>query len=198
VNGNSTNEWEGIVPNDEFVIDNEKISRIAQAFKIEKKSVDGLFLQYRSLADNIKNLYLAHIMRAMEKYFREKTGNPLFIISCEPYKVHVPGQKDCSAYYIPSKRFVIFFNSALDEKKIRIGIAHELGHLFLYASNDLKEGKKIIPKYGRTTEPLSSIFGIFIISDKNHFYQEYTQHFNHSLWEDIVQDFVLLQGSAGA
>jgi hypothetical protein len=178
------------VRNDEFVITGEKTTRIAEAFAVDPASVNGLWGLYKNLAGSIKNLYLAHITRAMEHYFRGKTGNPLFIVSCEPYRVHVPGQKDCGAYYVPGKRFVIFFNSALDEREIRVKIAHELGHLFLLASYDLKDGRKMIPLYDHTMEPLSSIFGIFVISDKNDFYQNAAgSPRNHPDWNAVLSDF---------
>jgi len=43
------------------------------------------------------------------------------------------------------------------------------------------------------TEPLSSIFGVFIIMDKNDFYNDCKIKFNHHSWEEIVQAFVHLQ-----
>jgi len=42
------------------------------------------------------------------------------------------------------------------------------------------------------TEPLSSIFGIFTITDKNDFYKDYSRKLNHNSWKDIVEDFALL------
>ena len=50
-------------------------------------------------------------------------------------------------------------------------IAHELGHLFLIALKDLSEKDKRRDIYEGTTEPLSSILGVFTISEKNDFYR---------------------------
>jgi hypothetical protein len=54
------------------------------------------------------------------------------------------------------------------------------------------DGSKPLDKTA-ITEPLSSIFGIFTIMEKNHFYKEKAMNFNHHSWEEIVQAFVHLQ-----
>jgi hypothetical protein len=82
----------------------------------------------------------------------------------------------------------------MDEKQLRACLAHELGHLFIIEL--LNEGKTDGSKpfdETKLTEPLSSVFGIFTIMDKNRFYQEEALNFNHHSWEEIVQAFVHLQ-----
>ena len=70
---------------EEFVIDNEKKERIAKAFEVRLDTVALLHEMYSDLASSIKHQYLAHIMRSMEVYFRERMRYRFFIISCEPY-----------------------------------------------------------------------------------------------------------------
>jgi Zn-dependent peptidase ImmA (M78 family) len=72
----------------------------------------------------------------------------------------------------------------------RINIAHELGHLYLLARYYAETGKENDPNLERTTEPLSSIFGLFTISDKNHFYENLASSGrNHTEWQSILEDF---------
>jgi hypothetical protein len=87
----------------------------------------------------------------------------------------------------------------MDEKQLRVCLAHELGHLFIIEMLNVEQPDgeaPYTPDY--PTEPVSSIFGVFTILDKNHFYQEFAKPFNHRSWEDIVKDFVFLQDKAGS
>jgi hypothetical protein len=87
---------------------------------------------------------------------------------------------------------VIYFNPKLPERTIRALIAHELGHLFLQAMYDIADGK-YVSKYASTTEPLSSVFGVFTISDKNKCYQRVAcSDRNHPSWQAILDDFLKL------
>ncbi|MDR0635861.1 MAG: hypothetical protein LBF87_02130 [Treponema sp.] len=178
---------------EEFVIDNEKKKRIAKAFEVRLDTVAVLHKMYSDLASNIKYQYLAHIMRSMEVYFREKMEYRLFIISCEPYKQPIDGQKPCFAHYYQGQSFVIFYDKSLDERALRVHIAHELGHLFLIALKDISEKDKRQNVYEGTTEPLSSILGIFAISEKNDFYRNISEsQRDHKDWTAILNDFVNL------
>jgi hypothetical protein len=178
--------------NTEFIIDNAKLNDIADAFSLKRQSVITLYEEYTKLSRNMGGQYLAHIIRSMEGYIREKSMKPLFVINCAPFKSIVSGQKDAGSHYYKDKRFVIYFNPNLSERNIRVLIAHELGHLFLQAMYDI-EGGKYVPKYESTTEPLSSILGIFTISDKNEFYRRAAcSDRNHPNWRTILDDFLKL------
>jgi hypothetical protein len=178
--------------NSEFTVDEAKLNRIAAVFSLKRQSVAALHQEYQKLARNMGGQYLAHIIRSMEIYIREKSGKPLFVINCAPFRIIVKGQKDACSHYHKDKRFVIYFNPNLSERDIRVLVAHELGHLFLQAMYDIVDGK-YVPRYESTTEPLSSIFGIFTISDKNEFYRQAADSSrNHSNWEAILEDFLKL------
>ncbi|MDR2953196.1 MAG: hypothetical protein LBU82_08145 [Treponema sp.] len=185
----------------EFDITSEKIDKIvssynAQGISITRDNIEQVHDEFKKLTTNIKGQYLAHITRVMENYFREMTDNPLFFIKYTPYKSS-ERKTSCGAVFYPGRRFVIFYPSELPEKDLRVRLAHELGHLFLLASLENKKIDKRIPVYEGTTEPLSSVFGIFTISDKNHFYANALESDrNHGNWDAILDDFLALTKGA--
>jgi hypothetical protein len=130
----------------------------------------------------------------MESYIRQTTGNPMFQINTFPMDPKSSVLNVGCAQYYPKRYFSIFFHPRMDEKQLRACLAHELGHLFIIEllNEGKTDGSKLFDKT-KLTEPLSSIFGIFTIMDKNHFYQEEALNFNHHSWEEIVQAFVHLQ-----
>jgi hypothetical protein len=188
------------MPVNEFIITPEKIDAIASSYRgvgisVTRDNVEQVHKEFVNLTTNIKGQYLAHITRVMENYFREMTGNPLFIIKYTPYTVHSE-KTDCGAAFHPGRRFVIFYPPDMPERDLRVRLAHELGHLFLLASLESGKKDKRLPVYEGTTEPLSSIFGIFAISDKNDFYANARESGrNHEKWEDILKDFLDLSDS---
>jgi hypothetical protein len=179
------------MPNDEFKITAEKKKTIADSFKIKLDNVEDLYSCYSVLIDTIKGQYLAHIMHSMEIYFRKKLQYRYFIISCEPYRATLTGQKKSSAHYFQGQGFVINYDKSLPEKQARVHIAHELGHLFLIALKDISAKDKRFNMYEGTTEPLSSILGIFTLSDKNdHYSNAESFGYNHANWEEVLNDFL--------
>jgi hypothetical protein len=159
---------------------------------ITKENIEQVHTEFIKLTTNIKGQYLAHITRVMENYFREMTNNPLFFSKYTPY-TSSEKKTSCGAAFYPGRRFVIFYPPELSERDLRVRLAHELGHLFLLASLENKKTDKRIPVYEGTTEPLSSVFGLFTISDKNHFYANVLESDrNHNNWNDILSDFLAL------
>jgi hypothetical protein len=141
---------------------------------------------------DIKNQYLAHVIRAMELYICRETGNQLFRIICEP---SLGDLEIGSAQYFYKKFFIVHFNPKMNEKDLRVYLAHELGHLFLLAIvNNDKTPKKRLPN-DTDTEPLSSIFGIFTMASKNHFYRNVgaDKRLNHLTWEEMEEAFLALK-----
>jgi hypothetical protein len=184
---------------DQFKVDDEKIAYISQQFSVSEKRVRDIYAFFNHVITNEKYQYLAHIIRTMEAYIREKTGNPMFQINCKPLGLSAKEFHIGCAQYFPGKFFTVFFPPQMNEKQLRVCLAHELGHLFIIEMlNNGKGSDEESPlSQDFQTEPVSSIFGVFTILDKNHFYQEYEKPFNHKLWEDIVKDFVFLQDKAG-
>ena len=162
-----------------------KIKFIAEKFKTNEKTVESLFSKYVALLPRMKEQYLAHVMRSLEAYLREKCNAPLFVITCKPSSDNPAMKGGGCASYKKGQFFNIVYDSKLDAKQVRIVIAHELGHLFWIAIAN--------KEYEENHEPLSSIFGIFTIFDKNDFYADKTVPFQHDSWQDIVLDFSQLK-----
>jgi hypothetical protein len=139
----------------------------------------------------IQGQYLAHVMRGIECSFRKKLDNSRFIVTCEPYSKYSAGQKNSSADYYRGNNFVINSKGDMQEKEIHAYIAHEIGHLFLLARKDIAEKDKRKNMYVGTTEPLSSIFGIFTVSEKTAFYANYDfKPRNYQNWQEIFDAFL--------
>ena len=175
---------------DEFEITEERIVLIARSFGVSEDDVRKLYHEFSALESQIKDHYLAHISRVLEIYFKSKTGNREFYIECKPFRINAPGQRGAISFYSKLHKFSIIYDSTLPEKVRRINIAHELGHLYLLARYYAETGKDQEPKFERTTDPLSSIFVLFIITDKNHFYETLAASGrNHDNWQSILDDF---------
>jgi hypothetical protein len=178
----------------EFFVNDEKIAHISTQFQVEESQVRLVYKIFSTVIDGVKNQYLAHIIRCMESFIRNKTGNPMFQINTFPIDPDSPALNVGCAQYYPKRYFSIFFHPRMDERQLRVCLAHELGHLFIVEllNEETMDGSKPFDTT-TVTEPLSSIFGIFTIMDKNHFYKERASNFNHHSWEEIVQAFVHLQ-----
>jgi len=177
---------------DEFLISEERLDIIAQTFEISRQSVVDLFNDFCAIEYQIKDQRLAHISRVLETYFKVQTGNPEFSIEYVPYEVHTPRRRGSMSIYRKwFKKFTIYYDNTRPEREIRVNISHELGHLYLFARYCSSGGSdETKSKYAKTTEPLSSIFGLFVVSNKNHFYENLssTEH-KHDNWESILNDF---------
>jgi Zn-dependent peptidase ImmA (M78 family) len=189
--------------NDEFKIDDAKIEKISKGFQVSKEIVEILHKAYRIFSPYFQGQYLAHAMRGIECYVRNKTKDNRFIVICEPYKEgeFYPKQKQAVCYYYPSKTvirsydkqansFIINYNRDLPEKERRDYIGHEIGHLFLITLLKDKTETHFGP-FTENEEAISSIFGIFAMSEKNDFYANYdTAARNHKDWQELF-DFYL-------
>jgi hypothetical protein len=179
----------------EFSITDDKIAYISKQFRVEEPQVRLVYNIFSRVISRVKTQYLAHIIRCMESYIRNTTKNPMFQINTSALNPNSPVLNVGCAQYYPKRYFTIFFHPLMDEKQLRVCLAHELGHLFIIEL--LNEGKTDGSQpFDPTTltEPLSSIFGIFTIMDKNLFYKEAAKKFNHHSWQEIVRAFVHLQG----
>jgi len=178
----------------EFEVTEEKIDAISRQFKVDIKTVKTVHNIFSDVILGIKDQYLAHIIRCMESYCRKRTGNQMFQINCYPLDPASPQFNVGCAQYFPKRYFSIFFHPNMDEKQLRACLAHELGHLFIIelANESRGEGAALFDEK-TLTEPLSSIFGVFAIMDKNDFYGERCGRLNHDSWRDIVQEFISMQ-----
>jgi uncharacterized protein YjaZ len=178
----------------EFSVTDEKIAHISTQFHLEKSYIERVYGLFSEVIGGVKDQYLAHIIRCMESYIRKETKNPMFQINTFPIDPNSPVLNVGCAQYYPKRYFSIFFHPRMEERQLRVCLAHELGHLFIIEllNERTTDGSKSFDKT-TVTEPLSSIFGIFTIMDKNLFYKEKAVNFNHHSWKEIVQAFVHLQ-----
>lgn len=177
--------------NKEFLITPERLNIIADTFDIPIDSVKQLHNSFLQIEDQIKKHRLAHISRVLEAAIKRMKKNPRFLIVYKPYAVQTLNRRGSMSQCLPEK-FTILYDDMLDEKDIRVNISHELGHLYLAecykASANANEFTSM--KLERTTEPLSTIFGIFVVSNKNHFYNNLeTFVHKHDDWDKIFEDF---------
>ena len=182
----------------EFKIDDAKIETISREFSIPKNKVETLHKAFLTFSPYLQGQFLAHVMRGIECYFRKMMKNDRFIVICEPYKEFCQGQKQASAYYYPPRMmirsrdkqnssFIINYNDKLPDKELRDYIAHEIGHLFWVATADIISKQDVSAR----TEPLSSIFGIFTMSEKNDYYDNLNvPNRNHQNWQELFDYFL--------
>lgn len=172
----------------QFEMDSGKIKYIADKFNLNSADLLLLHNKYCELQQKNKKQYLAHIMRSLEEYIRETCNAPFFRISCKPSSNNPNLKGTGCASYNKNISFVILYDSSLSPKDARVVIAHELGHLFWITLTNRK--------YSEAHEPLSSVFGIFTIMDKNDFYSDKTKTYQHDSWQSIVSDFSSLKNKA--
>jgi len=205
--------------NNEFVIDDEEIKEISEKFLIDIDKVESLYESYSEFSKYLKKQFLAHVMRGIECYIREYLGDRRFIVICEPYKDGEVSQGDrqaSSLYYAPAKTiqsddrtrssFIINYSKDLSDKDLRDFIAHEIGHLLIRKLKDEKtktlleeifsdESIKDLSKdwYTIFTPPIeekySSIFGIYILSEKNDFYENLPNDIRYKNWQELFNHF---------
>ena len=130
------------------------------------------------------------MIRAMEQYLRKEIDNPFFKIECQAVRENAPFFDIGVAQYHPKRYFTIFYHPKMDVKKLRVCLAHELGHLFLIEIFNNSSDETFTEN--NNTEPISSIFGIFTIFHKNFFYEKGSRILNHKSPEDIIKDFLQL------
>jgi hypothetical protein len=180
-----------------FKIDDSKLEIIAEKFNVELKSVQSVYDLFSLIVNGVKKHYLAHIIRSMEEYLRKTTNNPMFQINCYPYDEKSPVLNVGCAQYFPKSYFTVFFHPRMDDKQLRVCLAHELGHLFIIEllNNTDNNGKQFTKD--DITEPLSSIFGVLTIMDKNEFYENCGTKYNHDTWQAILSEFISLSKRHG-
>ncbi|MDR2050013.1 MAG: hypothetical protein LBP69_11220, partial [Treponema sp.] len=91
----------------EFCITDEKVVHISTQFRVQKSHVELVHTIFSAVIDGVKNQYLAHIIRCMESYIRQKTGNPMFQINTFPIAPDSPVLNVGCAQYYPKRYFSI-------------------------------------------------------------------------------------------
>jgi hypothetical protein len=185
-------KWLPFMP--DFTATDEIVSKISAQFNTTEETVKLLRGFYQQFSVDMKRQYLAHVIRTMEERLRAVSGNEMFRIVCSPVDESAQELGIASADYYQGRYFAIFYHPKMDEKQLRVLLAHELGHLFLLEFLNSTLGKDYNEK--TMTEPLSTILGIFTILDKNEFYHNKTTPFKHRSPQEVLSDFSLLQNRA--
>ena len=179
---NYTIKW---VYNLAFKIENEQEKVIAEKFNVKNDVVSTLNTHYEKfLKPGISLEYLSHVVSALEKIARGITENPLFIINLEPIDNSF---SVCSSKYAVKRFFTVYYPKDADDLQKRVGIAHELGHLYLLLrlDTDNLDGDEV----------LCSIFSILAIADRCYFYQEKSKEYIHSSLEHLIGTMALLHNT---
>lgn len=144
----------------------------------------------------MRTQYLSHYARAMEHHIRKKKECDLFQINCLPMSEDDDLSNITTATYKHGTCFDIFYHPKIGPNDLRVNIAHELGHLYLLEiENDLRT-KCDVPLEENTenynSEPLSSLFGIFALMEKDDFYKNRAGNFIFGSIEKIVSHVKLM------
>jgi hypothetical protein len=99
----------------EFSVTDEKIAHISAQFQVRKSHVEEVHQIFSDVTDGVKNQYFAHIIRCMESYIRNKTGNPMFQINTFPIDPDSPALNVGCAQYYPKRYFSIFNHHSWEE-----------------------------------------------------------------------------------
>ncbi|MGP1602533.1 ImmA/IrrE family metallo-endopeptidase [Treponema sp.] len=171
-----------------FKINEEKIETIAKELKVDKDVVALLSKHYTKIQNGMKEQYLAHIIRTMEVQLQELTENQMFKIIVDPVPLS-DTNFTARAQYQQGQFFWICYPSHLDDIQLRVYLAHELGHLYLVEYiNNIDKTANLTEK--SNMEPLSTVFGILAILDKNDFYSTISKKkLLHKTWESVIDDF---------
>lgn len=167
-------------------MDENTINRVSKEFNVEKESVAKMVSFYKEIKEDIKGQYLAHLVRALESCMRLLTKNPFFRIIIRPSSLDGVGTGTSKAIYKKACHFFIGYPKDLDDKKKRVYVAHELGHLYFLS---IKKSFGI-RKNDEQTEPLATIFGMLAILDKDEFYSSVAnKDLLHSSLDEVIKSF---------
>ncbi|WP_028329542.1 hypothetical protein [Brachyspira alvinipulli] len=184
-------------------IDKTIIKKLSEEYKtIIQPEMDEHYLSHlissiESLINaNEREKFLCHIKKEVEnKNLDEEKYNELInliknekiryypILLRRPKKL----QRKAKVTFMYNGGAIIYYDSDVTEtKQIRRYIAHELGHI--YYNNITKINKTSITK-----EEFSTLFAIFSIADKDHFYSKICQTFSdENILSSIKETYSLL------
>lgn len=175
-----------------FKVTPERLQDISEKFDVTLESVQLMYDKYLEILHGLKYQYLAHAIRTVEIEVRKQPGFELFQIQCVPVENNSLHVGFGSAQYYDKNLYIIYYDALMDEKQLRVVIAHELGHLVVEVLM-MKELNSNKP-----SEPLSSIFGVLSILDKNDFYHSKASSYKHTSSEEIIADFLLLRNRSSS
>jgi len=161
--------------------DDKIYKELSNKFKVSRRSCEYIDELYTTqILPRIKKQYLAHLIAAIEEIINEKRReeqkkNPADKSNMKPCRFHIglhqyepaPG-KNAQTIVFKNKNVCIIYKEIDTEnieevKKLRIYIAHELGHVI--RENGLVQGTNLIENY-------ANVFAYFAIKGKSDFYKD--------------------------
>jgi hypothetical protein len=165
-------------------LDDAKLASIATEVALPVNAVKFVYNLYKSTIDSrMEKQYFAHSIRAMEQ-FAAYMGRQVHIRHWALKDCRFPCYVDDNKSY-----FHIYYPDTFpaDSKEIRMGIAHELGHLF-FSTNARKEGNSE-KEESITEEEVAKVFGLFLLLGRSALYLEKKDVFGGMPEEDIAKEY---------
>lgn len=159
----------------------ETKEEIQKTLEIEQRTICDFETRYEKLKNGISYQYLAHIIRTLETYIRENKKMNFFRITCHAKETNDKTKGLAWASYRKGFSYDICYDETAEGLQKRVAIAHELGHLFYLIEFD--------KTMDDTHEPLSSLFGIIALIDRQETLKSVEKHPSEKA---IIQDFSLL------
>ena len=169
-----------------FDLDDVKLNFIASKLGLSKKGVKSIYAEYISKIDGLmKRQYLAHSIRALEEFVYVEKNNKRVHVMLKMLPCPIP----LYLYFEKEMCFFIICPETFTSKKIRMCIAHELGHLFF----NTQERKGV---YGKKDEEIleavADVFGLFLIFGRDKLYSEKSRKldvFSGKTWKNITEEY---------
>jgi len=170
-----------------------KLPVIAQALKVEKNLVKDFLPIFNEFYESVRYQHLAHLMRAMELYVRKETNNQAFKIVWR----QMPANDETTAKIISAVSLKwnnkygivtpVKTGNNDDLRKLRVYVAHELGHLFFATYSE--KSKDVEEMDSTLHQNMANIFGVFAMLERNEFYLEKAVKMHHTSVDELLKDF---------
>ena len=172
----------------DFELTPDKLPFIAESLGVDKTQVDEFFSLFKEFYKTVGLQHLAHVIRAMELLIREKDNNPLFRIEWKPMPKSETTKIAVSLRW-RNKYGIVVPHELVNEHdlvKLRVHVAHELGHLFYITCYPKNNGDRAL------SQKMANVFGVFTMLERNEFYKEKSPKMCHDTWPDVISDFMQL------
>jgi len=187
-------------------IDKSEVDKLFEAYKESSSCFNGQFLAHVmrgiecSIREQLKNKRFVIVCEPFnpeqhaDSILNSNSASEQKPASSVYYPPNYdPHKKGILSFFKNRSRFVINYNCNLCDRELRDYLAHEIGHLFYKKyTNKLTRG---LHKHWDTyeTDPyeekLSSIFGTYIISEKNDFYNNIPESLCYNNWQELFNHF---------
>jgi predicted SprT family Zn-dependent metalloprotease len=176
-----------------FKLTDELIEAISSTFELPREAVRKIYNEYNTKINSLMpQQYLGHSIRSMEQFVHDKKRKEAKKRNEKAkffFQIRCNGYKGCPrpTYFMYNETFVIFYPSTLDEKEVRMIIAHELGHLFFNTKERNTHHDEL--------EAVANVFGYLLLLGRNNFYSSKKDPFEGYSWRQTMKEY---ESSCGA